>query len=594
MKCLPEHSRGRRCQGYILAMTMLFTAISFFILADILSYTTVNGQLVARNNQLYDSELAAEAATEKVLAKVTADFQSGGEALVYTRLSNYGTNYPNSSENSYWSGFKFSDGQGHDNQTYVARLAPSIYTNLSAQYTGLMGVAATYRVVANASMLNMPAPIPIGIKQDVQVATIPAFQFAIFYNQDMEINPGPVMTVTGRVHSNANLYIQPQAPLTFQSAVTAVGQIVLDKDPLDPTTRTPSTITFDGAHDSKVTTVSLPIGTNNTPTAVQAILQIPPVGESPNSAMGQLRYYNQADLIVLVTNSINVSVTFTTNSGVIHTNTVNITNTVISATSGLVNNFATTVPASEVAKFIITNSFNNAREGATVMSVNINVGALTSWSATNADIRSVIGRDVDMVYIADLRPRAAGTEAGICVTNGQSLPPLGLTVATPDPIYVVGNFNAPNAYLGTTNTSTTLPASLVGDAITVLSSAWTDGNSTASAGSRGAGNTTVNAAFLAGNVPSDGSYYSGGVENFPRFLENWGGKTFTYNGSMVMMFSSAIATAPWGGPNVYSAPNRAWTFNLNYLDPTKLPPGTPQFRTLIRAAWTSVAPNNVN
>ena len=46
-------------------------------------------------------------------------------------------------------------------------------------------------------------------------------------------------------------------------------------------------------------------------------------------------------------------------------------------------------------------------------------------------------------------------------------------------------------------------------------------------------NTTVNAGIISGIVPSGSGYYSGGVENFPRFLEDWSGKTFTYYGSML-------------------------------------------------------------
>jgi hypothetical protein len=48
--------------------------------------------------------------------------------------------------------------------------------------------------------------------------------------------------------------------------------------------------------------------------------------------------------------------------------------------------------------------------------------------------------------------------------------PSGFTVATPNPLYVWGNYNCPNsAYLGTTNTTTDYPASLVSDALTILS-----------------------------------------------------------------------------------------------------------------------------
>ena len=45
------------------------------------------------------------------------------------------------------------------------------------------------------------------------------------------------------------------------------------------------------------------------------------------------------------------------------------------------------------------------------------------------------------------------------------------------------------------------------------------------------------ASFQASFRPASG-YYSGGVENFPRFLEDWSGKTFTYYGSMLELYNS--------------------------------------------------------
>jgi hypothetical protein len=127
----------------------------------------------------------------------------------------------------------------------------------------------------------------------------------------------------------------------------------------------------------------------------------------------------------------------------------------------------------------------------------------------------------------------------------------------------------------------------------VLSTAWSDSNSSKSLGNRDAADTTVNAAFLGGIVPSDGDDYSGGVENFPRFLEDWNGRKFTYNGSMVVMFYSKISKAVWGKSDVYNAPNRNWAFDLNFMDATKLPPGTPQLLTLIRGAWKVLPPNTI-
>jgi hypothetical protein len=137
-----------------------------------------------------------------------------------------------------------------------------------------------------------------------------------------------------------------------------------------------------------------------------------------------------------------------------------------------------------------------------------------------------------------------------------------------------------------------LPASLVGDAITILSDGWTDANSANSVGSRNALPTTVNAAILAGAVETTAGHYGGGMENFPRFLETWGAANpFTYNGSMVKLFPSLYATNVWGQANVYAPPKRNWAFDVNFNTPAKLPPLTPSLLSVNRSQWASVAPN---
>ena len=84
-------------------------------------------------------------------------------------------------------------------------------------------------------------------------------------------------------------------------------------------------------------------------------------------------------------------------------------------------------------------------------------------------------------------------------------------------------------------------------------------------------NTTVNTAIIAGIVPSGGlpvngvspqdRSYSGGAENFPRFLENWDNKSFTYYGSMVELFQSKQAIGEWSyGGNVYECTKTAVVF----------------------------------
>ena len=556
-------------------VVLCFAAASFLILGAALDWCMTNAKLTDRNNQYYSTTAAAEAATEKVMASLGRDYAAQGEGLVFVNVANYRNLIPTSAENPEWAKYSFSDGTGLPNQTYVQRIsaAPS-YVALSSKYRGLYGIASTYRIVSNARMNGTANTLNLGVKQDIQLASIPVFQFAIFYNMDLEINPGPDMKVTGRVHGNANINVQPVNTLTFMSHVTAVGSIIEDKHTNDPSVRTltSSKIVYQDEHDGNADALTLPIGTNSSSAAVHAIIEVPPAGESATSAMGKQRYYNKSDMIVLVSNA-----------------------TVV-VTSGKVDGFATAIPYSQWKSFLNTNvTFYNKREGKTVKTTQLSVANFRLWSATNASMRSVLGnRDVRSIYIADMRTQTASTEPGVKVVEGATLPDLGLTVVTPNPLYVQGNFNATGSDVGKNETLNAKPASLIGDSINVLSTAWSDANSSLALGSRKANDTTVNAAVLGGIVPSGGGNYSGGVENFPRFLEDWGSRTLTYNGSMVVMFNSKTATAPWGGADVYSPPARNWAFDINFLDATKLPPGTPEVRAIIRSEWAAIRSGTVN
>jgi hypothetical protein len=185
------------------------------------------------------------------------------------------------------------------------------------------------------------------------------------------------------------------------------------------------------------------------------------------------------------------------------------------------------------------------------------------------------GCDPGILYVSSNNKN----DPAVLLTNGSTLN-AGLSVATDNPVYIKGDFNT-TTYTDSTDglSYVTHSAAIYSDAVTVLSNSWAGvPNSTASA-------TTVNAAIMTGNVPTSGSNYSGGVENFIRFLENWSGKTFTYGGSLTCLWQSRQATGRWGKSNVYSPPNRNWSYNLSV---NNLPPGTPRVRNLERVGWRQV------
>lgn len=568
MKTLLSSSR-RRQHGGALAITLVMTGVALAILASTLSWSANSTRLTHRTIQYHRSVAAAEAATEKVLSRMTRDYLIGGPKQVADNLASYQSLVPTSTDSSHWANWQFTDA-ATAGRTSVQATAGTNYVLGNSAYAGLRAFVTTYRIASHAQLTGVTEDVEGGVLQEIQLMNIPIFQFAWFSSGDTEISCGQPFKVTGRVHSNGKIYVEPDNALTFQSSVTAVSEILFQRHPLDTRGTPGGSVVYQVTPETPVPALTLPIGTTNSPEAIRAIIQPPPTGENPNSPLGQLRYYNLAEVIITVTNN------------------------GIKATSGRFNNFTTLIPTNEVASFVVlTNSFTDRRESKVVRPVDINVGVFTEWSRTNQNVRLALGsNDVYSIYVLDQRTLPGTNLSAVRVYNGRKLPSRGLTVASPSPMYVRGHYNQPtDGYLATTNTTTTKPASLVGDAVTVLSGNWSDANSTAAVGDRNATPTTVNAAFLTGAVETTKGKYSGGVENFPRFLETWGsGNAFTYNGSMVKMFPSLYATNAWGKSDVYAPPKRDWAYDLCFNDPQKLPPHTPGMLTVWRGRWATLPP----
>ena len=520
----PSRCTHRSESGSAMVLTIIMISCALLILASTMAWSNSTAKQTDRANRYVAATAAAEAATEFALSKISKDFLNGGDALVLASITNYRTPALSSAQSPYWSNWEFSDAQGQPNRTYVDISTSSNFTVLDSTYAGLKGYVTTCTIVSDAHQPGALNDVVAGVYQQVQLCRIPIFQWAMFSSGDMEISCGKPFTVTGPVHSNQKLYVEPDASLTFLSAVTASDDILSSRHPLDDARVAPTgDVLYKVKPKSHQPALTLPIGQTNTPIAVREIIEPPPAGEDSTTPLAKSRYYNQSDLIITVTADR------------------------ITATSGRYDNFNHSLTNGEITLFVSTNNaFRDEREDKLVQSIDIDIRKLRLWSATNGSIRPLLGNiDVWSVYVWDKRPFDNSSMSGVRVVNGQALPSRGLTVATGSPLYVLGDFNAPNP--GSTNTSGTLPASLVGDALTVLSGSWNDIVSL-TLGKPGyllrttLSSTTINAAILAGAVDTTKGHYSGGMENFPRFLEDWSLATFTYNGSMVKMFPSLYAT----------------------------------------------------
>ena len=218
--------------------------------------------------------------------------------------------------------------------------------------------------------------------------------------------------------------------------------------------------------------------------------------------------------------------------------------------------------------------------------------------------------------------RVSGARHAIVIENGTlgNLPinfPAGtggFTVASEEPAYILGNYNASDAAgFGDPHAS----SAVIADTVTLLSKNWNNEQSMfnprsaagsascpstaslASAAGNGSGRqactTSYRVAIASGkSVPfprpsAAGNDFGtdGGVHNFLRYLEEWGGQTSNYEGSLVSLYFSQYGVGAFKCCNmVYNPPGRNYSFDLDFTDPSKMPPGTPRFIDVVNVDMT--------
>lgn len=467
-----------------------------------------------------------------------------------------------------------------------APVAGQTTNDVSNYYVASADVVIPTVTSKNPTSLTDPGNVVAQVRRVFQKEVNSLWRYAIFFDDDLEMHPGPLQTVTGDVHTNGSLY-------TGHDTLTLNGRTTYTRD---------WSIGFkpgDNQHPETPTSPNWPV--NLPPANEQSqppygqpmadyhqIIESSLVSTGLDPALNAYRFENQAGVKVTVDASNNVKIYNA--SGVDITN-LSGTNT---ADKRLANAFRSAMSTNQV--------ITDKREGATTGNGNVRLASLdvgviaAAIASTSSSVNISFNR---VIYLIDTSadPNGINAKRGFRLKNGATLPDGGLTIVSANPVYVQGDYNtgsttsvqpASNTQAvpapGATPPSPTVPgysrkpAAIVADAVNVLSNSWVD---SASASTPVAAPTTVNAGIISGNVASANGYYSGGVENFPRFHENWSNKPFTYYGSMLQLYQSKQAIGRWG-PG-YNAPQRAWYFDTNFM--TNPPPGLLNVINYRRSRW---------
>jgi hypothetical protein len=619
--------------GFALVVVLTFLVVSLVVFASVMYWASSNSKITQRNIVFTQAQSAAESCCEYIISSMIRDFNT----LCLNTSNSYNILAPPT--NGWPYAYQFAATNGASGLTAFVSIGPTNWGAVPSQFAGLNGLGQNCVIACTATPLNQPVNVPATVVESIWFGTIPVFQYAVFYNVALEINPGGAMTISGRVHCNTNIYCTGNSssqPLTFLNTVDAAGIITNRSSPLDPRSpiRTGNVVFPAGSPIQNYDTLNLPLGTsttNYTFDAIEALLRIPPAAYAPGTAdaystNGQAYFANRADLIIT-----NDPVTGT-NITVLYQNANNGPNYLIPVPPDAIGNIQTnkvittngTIVKTYVTNYIYTTNFYYSyvtndyfydyRETATVSALQIDVSKLTAWLANtnpvrggqqfeqlNASSTTDKGSVINSIYVYNSLPLKSTNVPAVRLVNAQQLPTnsygtyqsSGLGVATAQPIYVLGNYNVTRDFvnfaysLGSTTNGSTVPACLLGDAITILSSNFVDNPAGGTMNPTPGQNTiTLNAACFEGIVQSDGTHYSGGLENFLRLLENWNSKTVVYNGSIVVMFPSYFGTNFYNG-SVYGVPGtRAWGFDVTFTQAGKLPPLCPTIKANARAAWS--------
>jgi len=496
-------------------------------------------------------------------------------------------------------------------------VTPTGFDQVSTDAAGIQTLVTGYEIDARATQQGFTH----ASRRLVNSHATPIFQFAVFYTGDLEINPGPNMTLGGRVHTNSDMFLNCGGTLTMNTNyVRAVGDIYRRRkndtsvsegrvkvrqwvvNPFDPSEPV-SYFDMHGRAGMSALGITTASGFDSDFTAGYD-------ADSNGDFLGADDWYNW---------TAGAPIYWSQPDGY----TAGVGHTMLSGAHGIgqaavphIGSIQMFEPASGGAFYLdpATGLYEHAalgsgthdkgyyHENAGLSIITHDDGTIVVHDATGADVTAAVsgalstdttydarqaeggGGDVFVTQI-DLGALAAtglwpsnglvyashygsggGTRAkGVRLVNGSTLAG-PLTVVSENSVYVQGDYN----------TVAKKGAAVIADAVNLLSNAWND-SKTPSSGLPNATATTYNLAIISGNTNTvENGKYNGGLENLPRFHENWTGVNCRITGSFVNTWNSQYADADWAiGGKYYKAPNRIWNYDSRFNNVANLPPFTP-------------------
>jgi len=462
------------------------------------------------------------------------------------------------------------------------------------------------------------------VSATVALYQVPIYQFGVFYDGPLEITPGPLMEVMGRVHTNRSAYFRAVDGITFQGPVTVADTIFQWKRYSN------SVLRYRVKPDSSGL-FAPDLGYSLTPMTTASNSQPPEIAGVRNVRFGETR------LILPIGVGTPRSIL-----GVRDPSDV-------AALRRQKFDWIVKARSSDSARFVYADAatprpswikgpwaFFDRREKNWVRVWDFDVAALTASNCRD----SIFYLDDTTTHVWHVPGATQTTLNAFRIVNARVLP-RNMTIASGKPVYIMGDFNKQSASGDTTKY---VNAQIASDAVTVLSGQWMDWKAANISGSLPASNSSREQPFSnvnwlscpgCGTPPTGGTYtgvalssdvrintamitgnrqtlpawlangttetnfdknYEGGWHNTLRFLEDWGTgggtRKVVFKGSFVCLWEAATAglVVPDPGKTVigsgyYRPPQRFWGYDTRFDNLANMPPGAPFLATAIVTNW---------
>jgi hypothetical protein len=499
------------------------------------------------------------------------------------------------------------------------------FLNLAGVGVGATGMKNYYNVTIQGRVLHYDVAgqslasrgANVNLTRELEISNQSILPFFAFFNSDLEFLPGPKFVGNGKIHTNQDLYIAGATSIDMNSDyIGANGQMYRHRKdngsydqnggPLTihamlPGTPNPGDL---GAGSSSWASTLESAGNQNWASQLQAAglsptvqqgaakMDVPPIGsiQPPATAGGK-----GGDLYEWAKNPLNSPEGSVKTGLILSVDTSGTVTATFNSGSGSQDVTKTLTDAGALTSGSIAD--NRQSQTQSVPTTNVDVGKLkaSGYFPSNGILYATDARNgtpvpgTDSLGNATLLPPPTPPQipSGFVFNNGATIPG-PVNIVSNGPVYMQGDFNVPKIDPNNPNlVYPKQPAAVIADAVNLLSNAWNN-TKTPGSGAPNASETSYNFAMVTGQVPTvPGQQYSGGLENLPRFHENWGGVNCNYRGSLINLWTSAIATGVWGQNNVYSPPNRNWDWDSAFGTTTASQvPGFPRAISISRTVYS--------